>query len=140
MTLTEAQRMEMWSVPISKSLDGSGVVHLRMRRGSLIALKLDQFPTPKDYGRIDPVSGKRRITPRTVTRGANQGYFRVAYAWNPEGTRPHTASFALSSSYNMETLQVITDHLNKMQVDWLYLTNRNGNLISKSCFRSTVSA
>lgn len=140
MTLTDMQAREMWSVPLAKRLDGTGVVHLRMRRGSLVALKLDQFPTPQEYGRINPVTGTRYITPRTVTRGANQGYFRVAYAWNPEGTRPHTASFALSSSFNMETLQVITDHLNEMQVDWLYLTNRNGNLISPSCFRSTVSA
>ena len=140
MTLTELQAREMWSVPLAKRLDGSGVVHLRMRRGSLVALKLDQLPTPQEYGRIDPLSGARLITPRSVTRGVNQGYFRVAYAWNPNGPRPHTASFSLSSRFSDETLQVITNHLNDKGVDWLYLCNRHGNPISRSCFRSTTSA
>ena len=128
----------MASVAIPKRLDGSGVIHLRMRRANLEALKLDQFPAPKDYGRINPITGTRYITPPTVNRGANQGYFRVAYAWNPEGSRPHTVSFTLSSRFVDETLQVITNHLNDMGVDWLYLCNRHGNPVSRSCFRSTT--
>ena len=140
MELTEAQLSAIDSVAIPKKLDGSGVVHLSMKKANLIALRLDEFPRPKDYGRPDPGGSGYLVQPYLRNAGPNQGYFRVAYAWNANGPRPHTASFRLSSGYNRETLQVITEHLNKKGVDWLYLCNRHGNPISSSCFYATVSA
>ena len=140
MELTHDQLMGMDSVAIPKKLDGSGVVHLSMRKANLIALRLDEFPRPKDYGRPNPGGTGYRISPYLRNAGPNQGYFRVAYAWNPQSAKPHTASFRLSCEYTMETLQVITDHLNEKEVEWLYLTNRFGNPVSRSCFSSTTFA
>lgn len=126
-----------WTTYIARNTDGSGVVALYMSAGNMRYFGLDQLPSPKDHGVSDP-SGKYSFF-HTPTRkgGANKGNFRIAVAPSATSKKPRMTRFRLDSNYCLDTLQVLTNHLNNLGVDWLYLCNAHGNPVSKSAFRST---
>jgi hypothetical protein len=97
---------------------------------------MDQFPVPEDYGVLDPTGKYRLITMGGSKRGANNLNLRIAYEWRPDGKKPHMVRVRLSGNPVMDTVQVLTNHLNESGVEWLYIANANGNKLSRSCFHS----
>ena len=127
-----------WTTYIARNTDGSGVVALYMSAGNMRYFGLDQLPSPKDHGVPDP-SGKYRFFQTPIRQGgANKGSFRIAYAERPTSTKPSMTRFRLDTNYCLDTLQVLTNHLNDLGVDWLYLCNAHGNRLSKSSFHSNA--
>ena len=126
-----------WTTYIARNTDGSGAVALYMSAGNMRYFGLDQLPSPKDHGIPDP-SGKYHFM-RAPTRqgGANKGSFRIAVAASSTSQKPRMTRFRLDSNYCLDTLQVLTNHLNDLGVNWLYLCNAHGNPVSRSAFRST---
>ena len=128
--------MRDWQVSIPRSVDGSGVVFLSMRAGNMKHFGLDKFPSPEDYGVVDP-SGTFRFVPWPSKRGgANQASLRIAYRWTPEKKKPHMCRFRLSSNWKMETLEVITNYLRENYDGPFEIRNGFGNNVWKSCFSS----
>ena len=110
---------------------------LFMRYASMRAFKLLEIPDPPPS---DPIHGNRSyLADPGRTRTKSVGIYRIAYAPNPGSQKPHMARFRLSSGYTQATLLWLTDYLNSSGVDWMYLTNRFGNPLSRSAFWSTSS-
>ena len=126
-----------WTGYIARRTDGTGVVRIEMRQGNASHFKLDQLPRPQDDGVQLPGSELRVVQFPTTRRGANCLNYRIAYERFEGGRKPHMCRFRLSSNAVMDTLQVLTNHLNESGVDWLYLCNTHGNRISRSAFMST---
>ena len=131
--------MRNWTGWMPKRTDGSGVVRIDMRTGSAKHFRLGELPSPKDHGRPLPGSNRRLIYMPTRRRGANNFSYRIAYESFPGSGKPHMARFRLSSDAVLDTLQVLTNHLNETGVDWLWLCNAHGNPISRSCFHAIKS-
>ena len=128
-----------WTVRVPVRMDGSGVATLSMRAGNMRHFGLDKFPSPKDYGSLDPVTG-RRIAPMQIRfGGANQGSFRLAHNWTPGKKKPDMCRFRLGSSFKIETLQVITDWLRENYDGWFEIRNEGGNNLNSRHFKSLVS-
>lgn len=121
-----------------KRTDGTGVVRIDMRAGSAEYFRFGELPSPKDHGFPLPGTDRRVIYMPPRRRGANCTSYRIAYQEFPGSKKPHMATFRLSSSAVMDTLQVITNHLNELEIEWLYLCNVHGNRLSRSCFHSTA--
>ena len=129
--------MRNWTGYMPARTDGSGVVRIDMRSGNAEYFKLGQLPSPKDHGIQLPGSERRFITMPTRRRGASNGSYRIAYEEFPGHKKPHMARFRLSSAHTLDTLQVLTKHLDEVGIDWLYIANEHGNPVSRSCFRSS---
>ena len=61
---------------------------------------------------------------------------RIAYEWPSGKQKPLMTRFRLTGDVVKDTVQVITDHLNKTGVEWLYIANKDGNRLSRSAFHS----
>lgn len=129
--------MRNWTGYMPARSDGSGVVRIDMRSGNAQYFKLSQLPSPKDHGIQLPGSQVRLIAMPSRRRGASNGSYRIAYEEFPGHKKPHMARFRLSSAHTLDTLQVLTKHLDEVGVDWLYIANEHGNPVSRSCFRSS---
>ena len=125
-----------WTTYIARNTDGTGVVGLHMKAGSLKYFSLDNLPSPQDQGITDPATGRTFFTRPGGLRGANNGNYRIAYAPSANGGKPKMARFRLSGDHTLDTLQVVTNHLNAGGVEWLYLCNKHGNRLSKGAFTS----
>jgi len=130
--------MRNWTGYMPARTDGSGVVRIDMRSGNAEYFKLGQLPSPQDHGVELPGGEGRLITMPTRRRGANNGSFRIAYQAMSGGQKPHMARFRLGSRWTLDTLQVLTNHLNEKGVDWLWLANEHGNPVSRGCFHSNA--
>ena len=128
--------MRNWTGYMPARTDGSGVVRIDMRSGNAEYFRLGELPSPQDHGVELPGSDRRLIYMPSRRRGASNGSFRIAYQLSPGRKKPHMARFRLSSRWTLDTLQVLTNHLNEKAIDWLYLCNEHGNQISRSCFQS----
>lgn len=128
--------MRNWTGYMPARTDGSGVVRIEMRSGNAEYFRLGELPSPQDHGVELPGGEGRLIYMPARRRGANNGSFRIAYQPLIGGKKPHMARFRLASRWTLDTLQVLTNHLNEKQVDWLWLANEHGNPISRSCFHS----
>ena len=131
--------MQDWTVRVPVHLDGSGVCTFSMRAGNMKHFGLDKFPSPKDYGRIDPLTGRRIKPLQFCFGGVNQGSYRLAHNWTPGKQKPDMCRFRLGSSYKIETLQVITNWLRENYDGWFEIRNANGNNLNRRHFMSTVS-
>ena len=130
--------MQNWTGYMPKRTDGTGVVRIDMRSGNAAHFRLGELPSPKDHGVPLPGGDGRLIYVPTGRRGANNICYRIAYQAFPGSRKPHMCRFRLSSDAVMDTLQVLTNHLNETGIDWLYLCNSHGNPISKSAFHSNA--
>ena len=128
--------MRNWTGYMPARTDGSGVVRIDMRSANAQYFRLSELPSPQDHGVQLPGSERRLVYMPSGRRGASNGSFRIAYQLFPGHKKPHMARFRLSSRWTLDTLQVLTDHLNEKEIDWLYLCNEHGNQISRSCFQS----
>ena len=125
---------QAYSLP--RTLAGTGTAWLHCKVGVAEHFKLDQLPSPEDHGLEDPVTGDRFIPWPRKPSGANNFNLRIAYAW-PDGKRkPLMSRFRLSGNPILETVQVLTNHLNSVEVDWLWIANANGGKLSRSAFHS----
>lgn len=130
--------MRDWTVRIPRKLDGSGVVTLTMRAGSMKHFGLDKFPRPKDHGSMDP-SGKFISAPLQIRfGGANMGSFRLAYDWAAGKQKPLACRFRLGSSYCIETIDVMTQFLRENYDGWFEFRNEANNTFYRRHFSSTV--
>ena len=128
--------MRETTTPFARKTDGSGVCFLYCKRATRDYFKLDQLPMPDDYGIPDPSGKGRLVYMRSRKGGANNLNLRIAYEWRTDGKKPHMARFRLTGDPCLDTVQVVTNILNKSDVDWLYITKANGARLSRSCFHS----
>jgi hypothetical protein len=135
--LNQNPRRHWWGV-MPKKTDGSGYVFIRMAAGNAAYFKLDELPDPPDLYRTNPETGTRTLQMRKVGVGKTCGSYRIALREFTEGGVPRTVRFTLSSGYVMESLEVLTNHLNEKNIEWLWIANKNGNPVSTSCLRSTA--
>jgi hypothetical protein len=137
MSYDEALMREV-TIPFARRSDGSGVCFLSMRKGSAEYFGFDKLPTPKDYGRFDPSGQFREITVASKKGGANNLSLRIAYEWPAGAKKPHMTRLRISGDPCLDSVQVLTDHLNETGVKWLWFCKAHGGMLSSSCFRSTV--
>ena len=131
------EMMRQVSIPIARKTDGTGACLLQCKRGVAEYFRLTELPTPDDYGMLDP-SGQFRLI-HLVSRqgGANNMSLRIAYPGPPGSKRPLYSRFRLSADPILDTVQVLTDHLNEKRVNWLWICKSHGGRLSASCFRRT---
>ena len=112
---------------MAKRFDGSGVVRIQCSEGAFTALKLDQMPTPRDWGEV--VDGVRVVSMETRSAGVDGDRFRVVWPdlSNGPGSKNRTSSFTLSGSYVNETLYVLAEFLRDQGVDFIRLANKHGS-------------
>ena len=135
---TQDELMRQVTIPFARKTDGTGVCLLYMKRASAEFFKFDQLPTPDEYGILDP-SGKYRL--RVVSSkngGANNLSLRIAYEWPAGRKKPYMARLRIGGDPCLDSVQVLTNHLNKSGVNWLWFCKSHGGMLSRSCFRSTV--
>ena len=130
--------MRQVTIPFARRSDGSGVCFLSMRKGSAEYFGFDKLPTPKDYGRLDPSGQFREIIVASKRGGANNLGLRIAYEWPAGAKKPHMTRLRISGDPCLDSVQVLTDHLNETGVKWLWFCKAHGGMLSRSCFRSTV--
>ena len=127
-----------WTGYIARRTDGTGVVRIEMRQGNASHFKLDQLPSPQDHGVQLPGGQGPVFQFPAGRRGANCLGYRIAYEASSGGNKPHMCRFRLSSNAVLDTLQVLTNHLNESGVDWLWIANEHGNRVSRSAFHSNA--
>ena len=137
MTYDEAL-MRQVTIPFPRRTDGTGVCFLHMRKGSAEHFGLDKLPTPDEYGSLDPGGQFRTIRLVSKRGGANNLSLRIAYEWPAGAEKPHMTRLRISGDPCLDTVQVLTDHLNETGVKWLWFCKAHGGMLSSSCFRSTV--
>lgn len=134
LTISELMREE--GRAICGRSDGSRHAFLWCRRATFDYFRFGELPVPQDYGVPGP-SGKYRIVPWTSAKGgANSLSLRIAYEWAPGKQKPLMTRFRLTGDVVKDTVQVITNHLNETGIEWLYIANKDGNRLSRSCFHS----
>ena len=112
---------------MAKRFDGSGVVKIQCSEGAFAKFKLDQMPTPRDWGEI--VDGRRRVYLDTRSMGVDGDRFRVIWPElaNGPGSKLKSSSFTLSGGYVNETLYIFAEFLRDQRVDFVKLANKHGN-------------
>ena len=115
-----------------KSFDGTGVVRVQCSEGAFSALKLDQMPSPSDYGQV--INGMRFVPLDTRAMGADSVRYRVIWPEpaSKNSKKLRTSSFLLSGKHSNETLFVFAEHLRRQGVEFVGLANAHG-----SAFRSS---
>jgi hypothetical protein len=122
--------------PICGRADGSRHAFIWCRRATFDYFRFDELPVPQDHGVPDP-SGKYQYIPWASPKGGCNGLsLRIAYEWPSGKQKPLMTRFRLTGDVVKDTVQVITDHLNKTGVEWLYIANKDGNRLSRSAFHS----
>ena len=120
---------------IPKRTDGSGVVQLGMTGAQMRHFGFDTAEVPEE-ALVGNGQGGQTIVARTNGKNFGGTAYRIATRMRPETQKPEMWSFRLSSGHSKDTLQWVTNHLNGMDVEWLYLCNHHGNQLSRSAFRS----
>ena len=129
--------MRQVAIPFPRRTNGTGVCFLHMRKGSAEHFGFDKLPTPKDYGRLDPSGQFREIIVASKRGGANNLSLRVAYDWPSGRKAPYMARLRIGGDPCMDSVQVLTEHLNESGVEWLWFTKANGARLSRSSFHSS---
>ena len=134
----ERRLQSQYHRPIPKRTDGSGVSWLMCKTATAEHFGFDKLDRPKDQGVLLP-SGQRAIYMTNAKfSGANTLNLRIAYAWTPGRKKPDMVRIRIGGSPVQDTLQVLTNILNESGKEWLWLTNKNGNRLSTSCFHSVA--
>ena len=127
---------EYWQTALPVRLDGTGECYIRQNYGNFQYFQWDKLPVPKDWG--PPLAGGIYLRPKMTAayfRGSTA--YRVATRWIPGRQKPESWTFRLSQSHRTETLEVLTNHLDAIGVEWLWLCNASGNPLSKCAFHSS---
>lgn len=112
---------------MAKRFDGSGVVGIQCSEGAFSRLKLDQMPTPRDWGVV--VNGRRIIYMDTRSHGVDSERYRVIWPElsNGPGSKLATSSFTLTDAHVNETLFVLAEFLRDQGVEFVKLANKHGS-------------
>lgn len=112
---------------MAKRFDGSGVVGIQCSEGAFSRLKLDQMPTPRDWGTV--VDGIRVVYLDPRSKGVDSERYRVIWPElsNGPGSKNKTTSFTLTGSHVNETLYVLAEFLRDQGVDFIQLANKHGS-------------
>ena len=138
MTRSSERPTEKVAIRLPGGGDGTKVCLLWTQQATAEYFKLFEIPEPGGSDAVD--SDYRRVRDPGRTRTQVTGWYRIAYAPNPQSTKPFTARFRCSSEHTLFTLGYLADYLNSTGVPWLYLCNRHGNPLSRSSFRATAMA
>jgi hypothetical protein len=128
--------MRETTIPFARHTDGTGVCLLYMRRGSAEYFGFDKLPRPKDYGVLDPTGKYYVRTMPSKKGGANNLSLRIAYSWPAGRKKPYMTRLRIGGDPCLDSVQVLTNHLNEQGVDWLWFCKANGGRLSSSCFHS----
>ena len=118
---------------------GSKGLLLQAKRQTISHFKLDQLPPPKaEQGELP---GDQKLTRYvgSVHRRKLDSAYRIAHTSRGPGLKPLTSRIGFIGPATLQTLQIITDHLNDSGVDWLWLTNANGARLPQRCFSSRAN-
>ena len=112
---------------MAKRFDGSGVVGIQCSEGAFSRLKLDQMPTPRDWGVV--IDGVRVVYLDSRSKGVDSERYRVIWPElsNGPGSKLRSTSFTLTGSHVNETLFVFAEFLRDQGVDFVQLANKHGN-------------
>lgn len=124
------------TVPFAAKPDGTGVCFLYMKKMSVRYFGFDKLPTPEEYGVLDPTGQFRMITVASKKGGASNLSLRIAYEWPAGKQAPHMSRLRIGGDATLDAVQVLTDHLNKTGVKWLWFCKEHGGMLSRSCFHS----
>lgn len=130
------QPTTQWTHYIPKRLDGTGVVGLHMTAGNMKYFKLDEMPSAEHRRVIDPRGDMKFFSMPGRKRSAYNGSYRLAYKWIEGRKKPLSCRFRLSGEQRIETLQVITNYLNSIDVEWLHISNYANNNVYRPSFSS----
>ena len=124
-----ARRAGEWlrSTRMCKRFEGTGVAKIQCSEGAFSALRLDNIPTPSEWGEV--VDGRRYVYADTRQMGADSVRYRVIWPElsNGEGSRLKTGSFTLADAHCNETLFVLAEFLRDQGVDFVRIANKHGN-------------
>ena len=112
---------------MAKRFDGSGVVGIQCSEGAFSRLKLDQMPTPRDWGVV--IDGRRFVYLDSRSKGVDSERYRVIWPElsNGPGSKLRSTSFTLTGSHVNETLFVFAEFLRDQGVNFVRLANKHGN-------------
>jgi len=125
------------TVYVPRTAESDRTVRLFTRYATAEHFKLFEIPNPLRRVQVDGSYDWMLDPGRTRTQAT--GWYRIAYEENPNGSKPRTARFRLSSGHTLGTLTYLSDYLDSTGVPWLYLTNAHGNPLSKTSFRSSAA-
>ena len=134
--LTPTQLMRETVTPIARRTDGTGVSFIYCKRATRDYFGFDKLPLPEDHGIPDPSGNGRLIYMQPRKTGANSLNLRIAYAWRGKGQKPSMVRVRIGGTPVLDTVQVLTNHLNASGVDWLYICNADGNRFVRGSFQS----
>ena len=111
---------------MAKRFDNTGVVAIQASDGLFRAMKLENMPTPPDYGQV--VDGWHRYYVDTRSMGADSERYRVFWSTrpSPESKTFSSSSFTIGGGHVVETLYVLAEFLRDQGVEFLALGNRHG--------------
>ena len=123
-----------------KGLDGRGVVRVQCSEGAFAALKLDNMPTPSDYGEV--IDGRRYVRLDNRALGVDSERYRVIWLdrSNGPGSKPRTSSFTLAGKHSNETLFVLAEFLRTQGVEFFALANKHGNAFRSAALHGSKLA
>jgi hypothetical protein len=124
------------SFRIPKRPNGTGVAYLSCQAATADFFQLWGLPEATEGLAPSPSGGSYRG--RLGNPNPGQRY-RIAYGDPWASGKVRSASFSLSKGHTQLTLQVVTDHLNAVGVEWLWLCNAHGNRLSLGAFLSDLS-
>ena len=137
-----ARRAGEWlrSTRMCKRFDGTGVVKIQCSEGAFSALRLDNIPTPSEWGEV--VDGRRYVYADTRQMGADSVRYRVIWPElsNGPGSKLRSSSFSLGRSHTNETLYVLAEFLRDQGVEFVGLANKHGNRFRDSRLGGTQLA
>jgi len=112
---------------MAKRFDGSGVVGIQCSEGVFSRLKLENMPTPIDWGQW--IDGQRYVYIDTRGKGVDSERYRVIWPElaNGPGSKNKTSSFTLTGSHVNETLYVFAEFLRDQGVEFVKLANKHGS-------------
>ncbi len=135
MPFVPSNPLVQWGKSIPARLDGSGEVGLMCTYAVFDHFEFGKMPYPSSWG--PPGPGGRYVRPRQSGKKMQSCVsYRIATHFVPGRQKPQMWSFRLSQSHVVETLEVVSEHLRSTGVEWLWLCNKNGNPVSRCCFRS----
>ena len=127
------------SVLIEGRIVGSKALLIQAKRQTIAHFKLDQLPPPKPEESDLPGRQKGTRYVGSVHRRKLDSSYRIAYKSRGPGLKPLWARFGFIGPATLQTLQIVTDHLNDSGVEWLWLCNANGARLPQRCFSSRAN-
>ncbi len=90
--------------------------------------RFSELPFPEDLNRAPQGQPRQIMRPGLFCKYGGDR-FRISTHFIPGKQKPQMWSFRLSTGYRRTTFEVLVRHLDSIDVDWMWLMNRHGNLL-----------